>query len=111
MPGTTPAQGWRIPIPADDPDVVDDITQLAKLIEKRVLGVYATAAARDTATAAAGVEEGMFAFTKDTDGVWYYNGTAWIAWPARQAKIGTGPTVPTDSDTAYVDGDVFFQTG
>ena len=78
MPGTTPAQGWRIPIAADDPDVVDDITQLAKLIEKRVMGVYATTAARDTATTTAGVEEGMFAFTKDSDKVWYYSGTAWV---------------------------------
>ena len=107
MPGTTPAQGWRIPVAADDPDVVDDITQLAKLIEKRVFGVYATAAARDTATTAAGVEEGMFAFTKDNNATWYYDGAAWVAWPPVPPAITSGTTVPANSSGA--NGDVFFK--
>lgn len=107
MPGTTPAQGWRIPIPADDPDVVDDITQLAKLIEKRVMGVYATTAARDTATTTAGVEEGMFAFTKDSNQVWYYDGSAWVAFPPAQPAITSGTSVPADSSGA--NGDIFFK--
>jgi hypothetical protein len=109
MPGTTPAQGFRIPIQADDPDVVDDMTQLAKAIEKRVVGVYATEADRDTKTIAAGVEEGMIALTKDNDKVWRYDGAAWVEFPVRQAKVGSGPTVPTASDPAYVNGDIFFK--
>ena len=107
MPTTTPAQGFRIPIGTDDPDVVDDITQLAKAIEKRVMGVYATTAARDSATAAAGVEEGMFAFTQDTDSVWYYSGSAWVKFPPAQPAITSGSTVPANSSGA--NGDVFFK--
>jgi hypothetical protein len=107
MPGTTPAQGWRIPIPADDPDVVDDMTQLAKLIEKRVIGVYATASARDAATTAAGLEEGMFAFTRDNNQVTYFDGTAWVAFPPMPPQILSGPSVP--SNAVGNNGDVFFQ--
>lgn len=107
MPGTTPAQGFRVPVAADDPDVVDDMTQLARGIEKRVLGVYATTAARDSATVAAGVEEGMFAFTRDTDKVWYHNGATWVSFPPAQPSITSGTTVPAASSGA--DGDIFFK--
>ena len=107
MPGTTPAQGFRVPISSDDPDIVDDITQLAKAIEKRVMGVYATTAARDAATTAAGVGEGMFAFTQDTDSVWYYSGSAWVKFPPAQPAITSGTSVPSNSSGA--DGDVFFK--
>lgn len=102
---TTPAQGFPVPVAlTDDPDVTGDMATLAKAIEKRVFGVYATAAARDTATTAAGVEEGMFAFTKDNNRTWYYDGSAWIAWPP---TISSGTSVPANSSGA--DGDVFFK--
>jgi hypothetical protein len=104
---TTPAQAFPVPIDTNDPDITDDINKLAKAIEKRVLGVYATTAARDSATTAAGVEEGMFAFTKDTDKVWYYNGTAWVAFPPVAPVITSGTTVPANSSGA--NGDIFFQ--
>jgi hypothetical protein len=107
MPGTTPAQAFRVPISTDDPDVVDDITQLAKQIEKRVMGVYATTAARDSATAAAGVQEGMFAFTQDANKVWYYDGAAWQPFPPAQPAITSGSSVPANSSGA--NGDVFFK--
>lgn len=107
MPGTTPAQAFRVPVAGDDPDVVDDITQLAKMIEKRVMGVYATPAARDSATTAAGVEEGMFAFTKDTNSIWYYDGAGWVAFPPPQPAITSGTSVPANSSGA--NGDVFFK--
>ena len=107
MPGTTPAQGFRVPVNTDDPDVVDDMTQLAKGIEKRVMGVYATTSARDTATAAAGLEEGMFAFTKDANKIWYYDGAAWQEWKPGSFAITSGSTVP--ANTSGNDGDVFFK--
>lgn len=115
MPNTvpaTPAQAFPVPLAAtDDPDVTDDMMKLAKAIEKRVVGVYATVADRDTKTAAAGPEAGMFAITKDTTPykAWYYNGTAWVEFPSRHVKIGNGPNVPADSDPNYVNGDVFFK--
>lgn len=107
MPGTTPAQGFRVPVAGDDPDVVDDMTQLAKLIEKRVMGVYTSTSDRDTKTAAAGVQEGMFAYTTDANKVWYYDGAAWQAFPPAQPAITSGTTVPANSSGA--NGDIFFK--
>lgn len=107
MPGTTPAQGWRIPIPGDDPDVVDDITQLANLIEKRVMGVYANTADRDAKVAVSGVEEGMFAFMKAGDAVTYYDGAKWVNWPPSVPAITSGSSVPPNSSGS--NGDVFFK--
>jgi len=98
-----------VPDANEDPNIAFDLLAIAKAIEKRVVGVYATAAARDSATASAGVEEGMMAFTKDTDSVWYYNGTAWVSFPPRPVKIASGATVPTAGDVNYVNGDVFYK--
>ena len=39
--------------------------------------VFASTAARDAAITAP--EEGQFAFTKDTNSLWYYSGSAWVA--------------------------------
>lgn len=108
MPGNTPIQGFRIPTGGDDPDVVDDMTQLANAIEKRVLGVYADATDRDTKVAGR-VEEGMMAYLKSDNSTWYYDGAAWVSWPARGQKIGSGTTVPTNADPNYINGDVFFK--
>jgi hypothetical protein len=41
------------------------------------INVFATTAARDAAITAPA--EGQFAFTKDTNGLWYYDGAAWVA--------------------------------
>jgi hypothetical protein len=39
--------------------------------------VFASAAARNSAITSP--QEGQFAFTKDTNGLWYYDGAAWVA--------------------------------
>jgi len=39
--------------------------------------VFASTAARDASITAP--QEGQFAFTKDTNGLWYYDGAAWVA--------------------------------
>ena len=39
--------------------------------------VFADATARDAAITSP--QEGQFAFTKNNDSLWYYNGTAWVA--------------------------------
>lgn len=105
MPTTTPAQSFRVPVSTDNPDVPDDITQLALQIEKRVMGVYATAAARNTATTAAGVEEGMFAYTMDTNTVWFYTGSAWTVFPPASPAITSGTAGPSGGS----DGDIYFK--
>lgn len=108
MPTNTPIQGFRIPVGADDPDVVDDLSQLARGIEKRVMMVFATAAARNTAVSGL-VEEGMFAFLKDTNTLTYYDGAAWQTFEQGTFIIGSGATVPTNADPNYSNGDVFFK--
>lgn len=96
-----------IPDANEDPNLPADLLAIAKAIEKRVMGVYATTAARDSATVAAGVEEGMFAFTKDNDSVWFYSGSAWVKFPPAVPAITSGTTVPANSSGA--NGDVFFK--
>lgn len=41
------------------------------------INVFASTAARDAAITSP--QEGQFAFTKDTNGTWYYDGAAWVA--------------------------------
>jgi hypothetical protein len=105
MPTTTPAQAFRVPVSTDNPDVVDDMTQLALQIEKRVMGVYATAAARNSATTAAGVVEGMFAYLMDSNTVTYYDGAAWQPFPPAQPAITSGTAGPSGGS----DGDIYFK--
>src|SRR3954471_20642092 len=109
MATTTSATGWPIPTSTDDPDVVDAMTKLAKAIEKNVIGVYNTTVDRDTKTTAAGVADGMFAITKDTHTLWYYNSTtaAWVQFPPASPTIRSGTAAP--SNATGVDGDVYFR--
>ena len=71
--------------------------------------VFATAAARDAAITSP--QEGQFAFTKDTNGLWYYDGAAWVASGATGdiegvtagtgiSGGGTSGTVTVSIDTA-----------
>lgn len=106
MPTTTAATGWPLPLPTDDPDVVDDMTKLAQAIEKNAVGVYPTVAERDTKTASV-VAHGMFAFTKDTNTLWYRNATAWVQFPPVTPIIRSGTAAP--SNAVGINGDVYFR--
>lgn len=96
-----------VPDANEDPNLPADLLAIAKAIEKRVCGVYATTAARDSATVAAGVEEGMMAFVKADDSVWFYSGSAWVKFPPVQPAITSGTSVPSNASGA--NGDVFFK--
>lgn len=109
MPTTTNnIHGWRLPVITDNPDVVDDLTLLVTSggIERRVIGVFTSAATRDTAVSGK-VEEGMFAFLKDTNTLTYYDGAAWQTFKPGSFAITSGSTVP--GNTVGNDGDVFFK--
>ena len=85
--------------------------------------VFATAAARDAAITSP--QEGQFAFTKDTNGLWYYDGAAWVASGAtgdiEGVTAGTGisgggtsgtVTVTNSMATAITtNGDTLYGTG
>jgi hypothetical protein len=85
--------------------------------------VFASAAARDSAITSP--QEGQFAFTKDTNGLWYYDGAAWVASGATgdiegvTAGIGisgggtSGTVTVTNSMATAIDakGDLVVGTG
>jgi hypothetical protein len=56
------------------------------------INVFATTTARDAAITAPA--EGQFAFTKDTNGLWYYDGAAWVASGATGDIEGVTVTSP-----------------
>ena len=59
--------------------------------------VFATEAARDAAITVPA--EGQFAFTKDTNSTWYYDGAAWVASGAGGGKIAQVVTASTTTAT------------
>jgi hypothetical protein len=85
--------------------------------------VFASAAARNAAITSP--QEGQFAFTKDTNGLWYYDGAAWVASGATgdiegvTAGVGisgggTSGTVTVTNDmatTITAAGDIVVGTG
>lgn len=87
------------------------------------INVFASTAARDAAITSP--QEGQFAFTKDTNGLWYYDGAAWVASGATgdiegvSAGIGisgggTSGTVTITNDmatTITASGDIVVGTG
>jgi hypothetical protein len=87
------------------------------------INVFASNAARDAAITAP--QEGQFAFTKDTNSLWYYSGSAWVASGATgdiegvTAGVGisgggTSGTVTITNDmatTITASGDIVVGTG
>ena len=85
--------------------------------------VFASSAARDAAITSP--QEGQFAYTKDTNGLWYYDGAAWVASGASgdiegvSAGIGisgggtSGTVTVTNSMATAIDakGDLVAGTG
>jgi len=94
-----------IPDANEDPNIAYDLLQIAKAIEKRVMGVYATTAARNTATGAMGPVPGMFAFTLNDNQMWYYNGSAWVNFPPAVPAITSGTAAPSGG----ANGDIYFK--
>jgi hypothetical protein len=70
--------------------------------------VFATTAARDAAITSP--QEGQFAYTKDTNSLWYYDGAAWVASGAtgdiEGVTAGTGITGGGTSGTVTITNDM-----
>jgi hypothetical protein len=94
-----------VPDANEDPNIAYDLLQIAKAIEKRVMGVYATPAARNTATGTMGPVPGMFAFTLSDHMVSYYDGAAWQPFPPAVPAITSGTAAPSGG----ANGDIYFK--
>lgn len=105
MPTTTPGQSFPVPVNGDDPNIPEDLSNLAVAIEKRVMGVYNSIADRDARVTVP--QEGQCAFLKDTNSFTYYNGSAWAAMFQQPPTFTVGTVVPGNG--TGVNGDVFFK--
>lgn len=97
--------GNVIPDANEDPNLPADLLAIAKAIEKRVMGVYATNAARDSATVAIGPVEGMFCFVQANDNCYVYISGAWQIFPTPPPAITSGTAAPSGGSN----GDVYFK--
>lgn len=76
---TTTLQGLTYPASTDSPNGPAQILALANDVEKKVVMVFASAAARTTAFTAASVTatEGMLCWLQDVNGFEWYDGSTW----------------------------------
>lgn len=103
MPSTY--NGLVYPAETDTPDVPRDIQNLAKAVEKRIMGIYLSASDRDTQlTGGTAPVEGQVAYLKDTNLFTYYDGAAW----QKMFNIPTF-TTSTSAPSGGSDGDVWFK--
>lgn len=102
---TTPGQSFPVPESTDDPNVPDDMNNLALAVERRVFGVYNNVTDRNTRVPAP--QEGQVAFIKDTDAFVFYNGTSWEPMFEQPPTFFSGTSVP--SSGLGVNGDVYFK--
>lgn len=106
MPANTANQALRLPISTDDPDVVDDLTQLVAQIEPRLVMKFTSVS--DRTTRVPSPTAGMLAIMNDTSTVVFYNGSTWVTiYPAVFPSITAGSSVPSNSSGA--NGDIFFK--
>lgn len=105
---STTVQGFPYPggdqLPAD---TYQFIRRLAEAVEKRVVGVYASTSDRDTKLSGK-LEEGLVAFTKDTDRLYFYTGSQWIQfYPVVVPAILSGTTTPSNGTGS--NGDIYLK--
>jgi hypothetical protein len=105
MATTTPNQGLPVPQSTDDPNIVEDLTNLALAIEKKLVMAFTNAS--DRSSRVPSPAEGMFAFMKDTNEFHVFDGSEWTPAIPAMPVFSSGTTVPPN--TSGDDGDVFFQ--
>jgi hypothetical protein len=100
---TTALQALPYPVGSDTPAGMTQILALANAVEKTVVQVYASAAARTSAFSAAGVTptEGMLSWLSDSNWYEFHDGTNW----RRQGIAATADvaTNQTTTSTSYAD--------
>lgn len=97
--------GSTIPDANEDPNIAADLLNLAKAIEKRVVGIYADVATRNSAVAAMGPIEGQFAYVQANNAFSVWDGAAWQPFPAAAPSITSGTAAPSGGSN----GDIYFK--
>lgn len=105
MTTTTARQALPVPTGTDDPDIPGDLLALANAIEKRLMAVHATTAARDAATPSP--QDGMFCYITGTNTVYVYQDSAWTVFPAALPTFTSGTAAPNNATGN--NGDVYFR--
>lgn len=68
-------------------------------LQRQTVMVFASTSARDTALSG-NLEEGMQAYTTDTDTHWFYNGAAWRVRPGTVITKVSGSQIVASTDSA-----------
>ncbi len=106
MATTTNNQSLRVPQSTDDPNIVEDMTNLALDIEKKLVMVFNSVT--DRSARLPSPQEGMLSYLKDNNTYEYYDGAAWTEMVSSGAPTFTsGTAVP--SNAVGADGDVFWK--
>jgi hypothetical protein len=104
LPSTSPLQGLTVPLPADAPDGPTQITNLAKALEKKLVLIFTSAAARTSAFTAAAISPsaGMLCWRNDLPGWEFYDGTTWRALASSNGIVA--PPVQATTAAAGITG-------
>jgi hypothetical protein len=101
---STTINGFPKPELSDVPNIETAVGNFADAVDSRVIPIFATTGARDTAISAPSF--GMHAAVSGTGEVYYYNGTAWVSAVPRTIYKTSNETV-TSSTTLQNDNDFF----
>lgn len=104
MATSTTINGFPKPELSDVPNIETAVGNFADAVDSRVIPIFATTGARDTAISAPSF--GMHAAVSGTGEVYYYNGTAWVSAVPRTIYKTSNETV-TSSTTLQNDNDFF----
>lgn len=104
MSTTTTINGWTIPELSDVPNIETAIHPLANAIDARVIPIFTTTGARDSAITSPSF--GQYAAVSGTGEVYWYNGSAWVSAVAR-VKYKTANEAVTSNTTNQADNDFF----
>ena len=106
MARTTPWQGLPVMDDNDDPNVPEDVYNLALAVERRSVAVYASEADRNTKTAS-GKTHGNIAYTQNNKKWWIYDG----GWQLLNISTTPLPKITSSSSAPAggSDGDIHYR--
>lgn len=106
MADTTDNQGLPYPTAGDDPDIPEDMQNLAEAVETKLVMVFTDSSDRSAKVPAP--TSGMCSVLTGSDVVEFWDGAAWKRiYPPQVPAVTNGTSVP--SNGSGTNGDVFFK--